>query len=157
VPVLPAASLVDYCSRLLEAAGLDWSEANFTAHSLVAANLRGCDQTIALAMEHGCGGAMASALGSTRFRGKPADVSQFYLALDPKCLLDPGELETRAAALTQELKATPAAKGYDEVLVAGEPELRKESERRLNGIPLAADTWQMLVDWGDARGIEAPA
>lgn len=344
MPLLPAASLVEYCSRLLEAAGLDWSEANFTAHSLVAANLRGvdshgvallryyldqltagdmdaharptvlhhsgctalvdghnavgqlvarycCDQTIALAMEHGCGvvsarhsnhfgaaafwvqrltaagfiglvfcnaspvvapwqgkqgrlgtnpicfgvpgaspflldmatttvaankifnaytagqtevppgwaldsdgvpttqveaayrgllnplggykgsglavmvemlcgvlsgGAMASALGGIRFRGKPVDVSQFYLALDPKCFLDPGEYETRAAALTRELKATPPATGYTEVLVAGEPELRTEAERRAQGIPLAADTWQMLVDWGEAHNVKAP-
>ena len=59
----------------------------------------------------------------------------------------PGEYEERAIKLTGILKAVQSATGYDEVLVAGEPELRKEADRRKNGIPLADDTWQSLTTW----------
>lgn len=102
------------------------------------------------------GGAMSQQLGGIRFRGKPVDVSQFYLAIDPKCFLAPGEYEARALALTQMLKATAPATGYDEVLVAGEPELRVEAERRRSGIPLPEDTWQSLKDWAAKLRVDLP-
>lgn len=103
------------------------------------------------------GGAMSNELGGIRFRGKPVDVSQFFLALDPKCFLDPGEYETRAQRLTQTLKGTAPAQGYEEVLVAGEPEVRTESQRRKNGIPLAEDTWQSLNEWAAKLNVPLPA
>ncbi len=93
------------------------------------------------------GGAMSNELGGIRFRGTTVDISQFYLALDPKCFLAPGEYEDRAIKLTGILKGVQPATDYDEVLVAGEPELRKEAERRKQGIPLADDTWQNLTHW----------
>lgn len=99
------------------------------------------------------GGAMAGELGGIRFRGKPVGVSQFYMALDPKCFLDPGEYEQRAAHLTNELKGVAPAAGYDEVLVAGEPELRIEARRRKEGIPLGEETWGSLRAWAEKLGV----
>lgn len=103
------------------------------------------------------GGAMGEELGGIRFRGRPVDVSQFFLALDPKCFLEPGEYEQRALQLTRSLKETPAAAGYDEVLVAGEPEAREEAKRRRAGIELAEATWESLSEWGRKLGVSAPA
>lgn len=102
------------------------------------------------------GGAMSDELGGIRFRGKPVDVSQFFMALDPKCFLDPGEYEQRAQTLTQKLKHTAPASGYDEVLVAGEPEIRMEAKRRKEGIPLSDDTWQSLTGWAAKLNISVP-
>jgi LDH2 family malate/lactate/ureidoglycolate dehydrogenase len=102
------------------------------------------------------GGAMSDELGGIRFRGKPVEISQFFLALDPKCFLDPGEYERRAMKLTQKLKETPPARGYDEVLVAGEPELREEAKRRREGIPLAEATWASLLEWAGKLGVHPP-
>ena len=102
------------------------------------------------------GGAMSNELGGIRFRGTRVDVSQFFLALDPKCFLEPGEYETRAQALTQKLKAVAPAVGYEEVLVAGEPEIRNESLRRKEGIPLDDATWQTLCAWGEKLKVAAP-
>ncbi|MBZ2186586.1 MAG: Ldh family oxidoreductase [Bryobacter sp.] len=102
------------------------------------------------------GGAMGNELGGIRFRGKPVDVSQFFLALDPKCFLAPGEYETRAQKLTQMLKAVAPATGYDEVLVAGEPELRHEARRRREGIPLTGDTWDSLRHWALKLDVTLP-
>ncbi|MDX2268702.1 MAG: Ldh family oxidoreductase [Bryobacter sp.] len=103
------------------------------------------------------GGAMSDELGGIRFRGKPVDISQFFLALDPKCFLAPGEFEERALKLTRKLKETAPAQGYEEVLVAGEPELRNEAKRRREGIPLAAETWDSLFAWSSKLGLPAPA
>jgi LDH2 family malate/lactate/ureidoglycolate dehydrogenase len=103
------------------------------------------------------GGAMSDELGGIRFRGTTVGISQFFLALDPKCFLEPGEYEQRAIALTKKLKSTPPAAGYDEVLVAGEPELRTEAKRRREGIPLADATWESLLEWGAKLGVSAPA
>jgi hydroxycarboxylate dehydrogenase B len=55
--------------------------------------------------------------------------------------------------LTSMLKSAAPGTGYDEVLVAGEPEIRKEAERRREGIPLADDTWEMLLGWGQKLGL----
>jgi LDH2 family malate/lactate/ureidoglycolate dehydrogenase len=103
------------------------------------------------------GGAISDELGGIRFRGTTVSVSQFFMALDPKCFLEPGEYEQRALALKKKLKETPAAAGYDEVLVAGEPELRHEAKRRREGIPLAGATWESLLEWGEKLGVSPPA
>lgn len=95
------------------------------------------------------GGAMSNELGGIRFRGTTVDISQFYMAIDPKCFLEPGEYEQRAQKLTDKLKEVKPAAGYDEVLVAGEPELRTEAKRRKDGIPLAQDTWDSLTGWAE--------
>jgi LDH2 family malate/lactate/ureidoglycolate dehydrogenase len=43
------------------------------------------------------------------------------------------------------MKSTPAAPGFDEVLVAGDPEWRTEAERRVKGLPIAAGNWDLLL------------
>lgn len=101
------------------------------------------------------GGVISTQLGGIRWRGTTVGISQFFLALDPKCFLEPGEYERRAVELTQRLKAAAPAAGYDEVLVAGEPELRQEAKRRREGIPLAEDTWAMLLSWAEKLGVSA--
>jgi LDH2 family malate/lactate/ureidoglycolate dehydrogenase len=102
------------------------------------------------------GGAMSDELGGIRFRGKAVDVSQFFMALDPKCFLEPGEYEQRAQTLTQKLKGTAPATGYDEVLVAGEPEIRMEAHRRKEGIPLDDATWASLSEWALKLNVPLP-
>ena len=52
------------------------------------------------------------------------------------------EFTARVEKLVNLMKATPAAPGYDEVLVAGDPEWRTEAERRQHGIPLAEGNWE---------------
>jgi LDH2 family malate/lactate/ureidoglycolate dehydrogenase len=58
--------------------------------------------------------------------------------------------------MTQKLKEVQPASGYDEVLVAGEPELRSEAKRRKEGIPLADDTWQSLSEWAQKLNVPLP-
>src|SRR2546425_1942073 len=70
------------------------------------------------------GGAMSTELGGIRIRGKQVRVSQTFIAIDIARFLPLEEFHARMDKLIASIKSTPPAKGYDEVLVAGEPEWR---------------------------------
>jgi LDH2 family malate/lactate/ureidoglycolate dehydrogenase len=91
------------------------------------------------------GGAMANEVGGIRFRGKTVRVSQMYMAIDVARFMPVEEFTARVERLVQLMKSTPAAPGYDEVMVAGDPEWRMEAERRKNGIPIADGNWDALT------------
>jgi LDH2 family malate/lactate/ureidoglycolate dehydrogenase len=54
-------------------------------------------------------------------------------------------LETRVDRLAQLVKASEPAPGYDEVMLAGEPEWRCERQREQAGIPVPVKLWQHLT------------
>jgi LDH2 family malate/lactate/ureidoglycolate dehydrogenase len=54
------------------------------------------------------------------------------------------------------MKATPTAPGYDEVMVAGDPEWRTEAERRRNGIPIEEGNWDLLVKTAERLKVALP-
>ena len=90
------------------------------------------------------GGAMANEVGGIRFRGKTVRVSQMYMAIDVAHFMPVEEFTARVEKLVALMKSTPAAPGYDEVMVAGDPEWRMEAERRQNGVPIADGNWDQL-------------
>jgi LDH2 family malate/lactate/ureidoglycolate dehydrogenase len=69
---------------------------------------------------------------------RPQDVGHFFLAMKPDLFVPAEEYRTRMDTLIERVHAAPRAEGFDEVLVAGEPELRHEAERRRTGIPYSA-------------------
>ena len=103
------------------------------------------------------GGAMATELGGIRFRGKAVRVSQMFIAIDIARFLPLDEFRARMDRLVRLMRSTPPAKGYSEVLVAGDPERRMEEERRKNGIPVGPGTWKALCEAGDRLGVVAPS
>jgi LDH2 family malate/lactate/ureidoglycolate dehydrogenase len=90
------------------------------------------------------GGAMSTELGGIRIRGRHMRVSQMFMGIDVSRFLPMEEFSERMEKLIGMIKATPPAKGYDEVMVAGDPEWRMEAERASNGIPLEQGTWEFL-------------
>jgi LDH2 family malate/lactate/ureidoglycolate dehydrogenase len=100
------------------------------------------------------GGAMSTEVGGIRFRGRTVRVSQFFLAIDIARFMPVEEFTARMERLVHMMKSTPTAPGYDEVLVAGEPEWRMEAERRKNGIPIAQGNWDLLVKAAERVGVE---
>jgi LDH2 family malate/lactate/ureidoglycolate dehydrogenase len=50
------------------------------------------------------------------------------------------------------VKAVPPAKGFDAVLIPGEPEQRSKAER-LAGIPVPEATWSAIVEAGRSVGV----
>lgn len=103
------------------------------------------------------GGAMANEIGGIRFRGKLVRVSQTYVAIDIARFMPVEEFTARMEKLVGIMKSTPTAPGYDEVLVAGDPEWRIEAERRRDGIPIAQGNWDQLLKAAASVGVAVPA
>jgi LDH2 family malate/lactate/ureidoglycolate dehydrogenase len=75
------------------------------------------------------GGAIGTELGGLRVEGRPFRVSQFFLAIDIERLMPRADFDARMRHLIDMVKSRRPAEGYDEVLVAGEPEWRAEALR----------------------------
>ena len=91
------------------------------------------------------GGAMSNEVGGIRFRGKLVRTSQMFLAIDVARFMPLEEFTARMEGLVALVKSAPPAPGYDEVLVAGDPEWRTEAERLRNGIPISEGNWETLI------------
>lgn len=102
------------------------------------------------------GGAMSTELGGIRVQGQPMRTSQLFLAIDVARFMPLPEFERRIEALVRMVKSSQPAKGYDEVLVAGEPEWRVEEQRKRDGIPLSDGAWQNLMQAAEKLGVELP-
>jgi len=102
------------------------------------------------------GGAMSLDVGGIRVEGKAARTSQMFLAIDVKRFMPLQDFTRRIEWLVSTVKSAAPAKGYDEVMVAGDPEWRTEAERRRNGIPLGDGTWKSLVQTAGKLGVAPP-
>ena len=103
------------------------------------------------------GGAISTGVGGIRILDRPMNVSQTFLAINPKGFLPNAEFEPRMASLVDMLKSVSPAAGYDEVLVAGEPEERIEQQRRATGVPVEAGVWERLLADAARLGVSPPA
>jgi LDH2 family malate/lactate/ureidoglycolate dehydrogenase len=103
------------------------------------------------------GGAMSNQLGGIRVKGQPMRTSQFFLAIDVARFMPLEDFERRMSELVALVKSSKTARGYDEVLVAGEPEWRVEARRRTAGIPLSDGVWKSLLEAARQSGVTPPA
>jgi LDH2 family malate/lactate/ureidoglycolate dehydrogenase len=67
------------------------------------------------------------------------------MAIDIAAFRPVAEFKAMMDAMIQELHATPPDPGVDRVLVAGDPELDIEAERREQGIPLHTTQYEAIV------------
>lgn len=103
------------------------------------------------------GGAMSTEVGGLRVKDRPMAVSHSFLAIDPARFLPAGDFAGRMDKLTDYLHNAAPGAGFDEVLIAGEPEARHEKERAQKGIPLGPGEWQRLLDWAAKLAVRPPA
>jgi LDH2 family malate/lactate/ureidoglycolate dehydrogenase len=103
------------------------------------------------------GGAMGTEIGGIRIHGRPVRASAMFLAVDIERLMPVAEFTGRVERLVNKVKSAEPAKSYDEVMVAGDPELRTETERRRQGIPLGDGTWKTLVETAEKLSVPLPA
>lgn len=99
------------------------------------------------------GSAMANEVGGIRVAGKPSRTSQLFLAIDIARFMPLEEFTARMEKLVAIIKDTPVAAGFDEILVAGDPEWRTEAERSAHGIPVEEGNWKELCDTAAALGV----
>ena len=103
------------------------------------------------------GGAMSLEVGGIYIKDRPMRTSQFFMALDVARFMPVDEFAERVRRLVEMMKSSAPATGYDEILVAGEPEWRNEAKRRRTGIPLSEGVWKTLTDTAQTLGVTAPA
>jgi uncharacterized oxidoreductase len=67
-----------------------------------------------------------------------------------------GDFMADAGKLMERTKSVPAAPGFSEVLLPGEPEQRSTRRRRETGIPVDDTTWSQLVHAASRHHVSAP-
>ncbi|MBI3679452.1 MAG: Ldh family oxidoreductase [Acidobacteria bacterium] len=102
------------------------------------------------------GGAMSTQIGGIRIRTQPMRCGQAFLGIEVARYTPVEEFNQRMEWLVSQVKTTPPAPGYDEVLVAGEPEWRHAEYRGRHGIPLSQGVWQELVKTAATVGVAPP-
>ncbi len=102
------------------------------------------------------GGAMSTDLGGIRNHTKPMRAGQMFLAIDVARYMPVEEFLERMDDLVGRVKAARPAPGYDEVLIANEPEWRSRELRLKEGIPLSEGVWNELVKAGRSVRVEPP-
>ncbi|WP_114966743.1 Ldh family oxidoreductase [Alkalilacustris brevis] len=87
---------------------------------------------------------------------RPQWVGHFMLAIRPDLFLAREAISARMDAFVDRMKANPLADGFDEVMIAGEPEARLEAQRLREGIPYRAADLLPLVQRYAATGRPLP-
>jgi LDH2 family malate/lactate/ureidoglycolate dehydrogenase len=102
------------------------------------------------------GGAMMTSVGGLRVQNRPMRVSHFFLAVDPARFLPMDDFLARMQQMRETVKGSRPASGFDEVLIAGDPEWRSEEQRRREGIPVSRGIWQQLTQLAESLNVAVP-
>ena len=102
------------------------------------------------------GGAMSTEIGGLRLQGRPMRVSHFFMGIDIARFMPLEKFIARMQELVGTVKQTAPARGYEEVLVAGEPEWRAEVQRTREGIPLDGGVWLHLSAVAESLKVTVP-
>ena len=86
----------------------------------------------------------------------PQGTGHFFLALRADLFMPMETFENRMQILAARIKEQPRAEGFEEILMPGEPEARKERERLTQGIPLTRDVFESLRSEGKRVGLPFP-
>jgi LDH2 family malate/lactate/ureidoglycolate dehydrogenase len=80
--------------------------------------------------------------------GQPTN-GALFLVLDPGCFQPRTEFLDTMDRLFREVKATPPAPGFDEVLLPGERGWRLKEQRLREGIPVPEEVWEAIRQSGN--------
>lgn len=76
------------------------------------------------------------------------------IVINPEGFDNKDDIEARVLEFYESIKGGKPAAGVDEVLMPGEPEERRELDRRLNGIDVDEATIEQLMQTADSFGID---
>ena len=94
--------------------------------------------------------------GLSETRGKRAGHGTFVMALNPAAFRTYTDFATENDALFAKVRGMAPAKGFNEVMVPGDPEMRARAKRLVDGIPVAEDTWAKIQSTADELGAVLP-
>jgi LDH2 family malate/lactate/ureidoglycolate dehydrogenase len=86
---------------------------------------------------------------------QPQNVGHFILVMKPDLFISLDEYRARMDTLTERVKSTPLAEGFDEILMPGEPESRQEKRRLATGIPYRREDLEPLLSEARLAGADA--
>jgi LDH2 family malate/lactate/ureidoglycolate dehydrogenase len=84
------------------------------------------------------------------------DVAHTFIALDIAWFMPVREFKTRMDAFVAEIKSSKLRPGFDEILMPGEPEYRREQECRRNGVPVDSKVMEELAELASELNIDFP-
>jgi LDH2 family malate/lactate/ureidoglycolate dehydrogenase len=88
--------------------------------------------------------------------GERQNTGHFHLAIDPERTVGRDRFATVLGGMLDDLRASPPAPGFDEVLVAGDPEDRARTVRERGGVPIAPALWASLNRLSEDLGVPVP-
>jgi hydroxycarboxylate dehydrogenase B len=80
----------------------------------------------------------------------------FLTVINPRAFTDEDAYTGTIDSMAKAVRAVPPAQGFSDVMLPGEPEARARQERRANGVPIPADTWQALVETAEKLNVPVP-
>lgn len=87
----------------------------------------------------------------------PQNVGHLFFAIRPDLFMSMTDFGARMEEFYNRIKDLPRAAGVDEIMLPGEPEQRREDQRRRDGIPVTANVQADLVAEGQRAGVAFPA
>jgi LDH2 family malate/lactate/ureidoglycolate dehydrogenase len=103
------------------------------------------------------GGAMLTQVGGMRETGKPMSVSHMFLAIDVDRFMPVDEFAKRMEWVREAVTHSQPASGFDEVMIAGDPEWRTVETRSRDGVPVSAGIWHELMTLARTLNVPEPA
>jgi LDH2 family malate/lactate/ureidoglycolate dehydrogenase len=86
---------------------------------------------------------------------KSQGLGHFALVIDPEAFMSRKEFEDRMVFYLAMIKGSERAPGVDEIIIAGEPEQRRYSERLKTGVPIDAKVLASLETLALELGVDA--
>jgi LDH2 family malate/lactate/ureidoglycolate dehydrogenase len=102
------------------------------------------------------GGAMLTNVGGIRIQNVRMNASQMFLAVDVARFMPLDEFIERMEFIRSTVKSARPAVGFEEVMIAGDPEWRSEETRLRDGIPVSNGIWQQLSTLAARLGVPVP-
>jgi LDH2 family malate/lactate/ureidoglycolate dehydrogenase len=101
------------------------------------------------------GGALGNEIGNlfTSPAATPQDLGHFAMAIDPAVFMPLDAFRARMDIYIAMMKAADLAPGVEEITMPGEPEFRREEDRRRNGVPLDVNLIARLNKYAAELGI----
>lgn len=88
---------------------------------------------------------------------EPQNVGHLFFAIRPDLFMSLTDFGDRMDTFYARIKDLPRAAGVDEIMMPGEPEQRREDQRRREGIPVTGNVVADLLAEGAAVGVTFPA
>ncbi|MEM1689829.1 MAG: Ldh family oxidoreductase [Candidatus Hadarchaeales archaeon] len=114
---------------------------------------------LALALEI-LAGPLVGAEAGKKVRGTLEPVEDFctkgdlMIAIDPTTFVPKDEFKRKVGEFIEEIKSSKKAKGAEEILLPGEPELRTREKRLRDGIPISEEVWKEIETWAKELNVD---